>query len=563
MSFRWELIQSPSFLFAAKGSKVILAIVVAIGLLGIVYWMLRSLGIDRNTPPSMILRKLHGFLRSFYTPVLSGGKWKRAAKWEEKKKYDAAVDIYVQLFDYDGLLSSRASIAIHNDRCLEHLEDVCKVVGYPFPTDRINRLREDIYDFFLVKQKYLAPTDYDGTELTRPENEQRFSDKLNLTQEQALVDGFRNFLQSFSAKLKKHIISGAPPIVTPEDPSQSVAVSNVDLENVVNHYEGGVSEAISAPPLPAPSDPFGAPAAVEAPLPEPPGIFGANQSDAPLPAPPNPFGNAVSQPAELGAPPAPPMPSAPEPNPFSIDDPRVPHHEATGRIHKLPGQEEDHISSPAESTQIAPMPQPGNAGFPGGPGFPQPTGGFPGMGSTPPTPNPAAAATPAFPQPTGGFPGFAGPPPTPNPGMAPSTPQPTGGFPGLTGGIGTPAPGSQPPGAPNFPQPTGGFPGFGGAPATPNPAATPAFPQPTGGFPGFAGGPGTPAPGSQPPGAPNFPQPTGGFPGFGGAPATPNPAGPASQPPGAPGFPQPTGGFPGFGAPGTPPPFPSSDDKNK
>ncbi|TNE44227.1 MAG: hypothetical protein EP343_31235 [Deltaproteobacteria bacterium] len=558
MSFRWELIQNPNFLFAAKASKVILAIVVAIGLLGIVYWMLRSLGIDRNTPPSMILRKLYGFLRSFYRPFLSGGKWKKAAKWEEKKKYDAAVDIYLDLFDFDGLTSSRASIAIHNDRCLEHLEDVCKVVGYPFPNDRINRLREDIYDFFLVKQKYLSPTDYDGTELTRPENEQRFSDKLNFSQEQALVDGFRNFMQSFTAKLKKHIISGAPPIVTPED--SAVSVSNVNMDSVVNPFEAGGNPAPAV--FEPPADPFGSSPPVEAeiPLPEPPGIFGQAQQDAPLPAPPDPFGAppAGQQPASLGAPPMPPS----EPNPFSIDDPRVPHHEATGRIHKLPGEHDDFVQdSPAESTQIAPMPTPGGPGMAGGPGFPQPTGGFPGFGGAPATPNPPM--TPAFPQPTGGFPGLGAGPATPPPGVAPSAPQPTGGFPGFAGTPGTPIPGSQPPGTPGFPQPTGGFPGFAGAPATPNPAATPAFPQPTGGFPGFAAGPNTPTPGSQPPGAPGFPQPTGGFPGFAAGPATP-PPNPGSQPPGAPGFPQPTGGFPGFGgAPSTPPPFPPSDEDNK
>jgi hypothetical protein len=223
--------------------------------------------------------------------------------------------------------------------------------------------------------------------------------------------------------------------------------------------------------------------------------------------------------------------SAPDPNPFAIDDPRLPYQEATGLIHKLPGVEDD-ISSTNndpfsnllnnQSQYYSPNTpaQKTSGAFGAGISLPQPTGGFPNF-ATAGRSAPMSQGNPSFPQPTGGFPGF--------------------------GHQGTPAPMSQ--GNPSFPQPTGGFPGFGhqGTP-TPMSQGNPSFLQPTGGFPGF-GHQGTPTPMSQ--GNPSFPQPTGGFPGFGHQ-GTPTPM---SQ--GNPSFPQPTGGFPSFGQPN--PNFPSSN----
>ena len=176
MSSSWDIVHPYQFYFAAKGSKVFLGILVALFLLGILYWMLKSIGIDRNTPPSMVWRKFLSVLRSYFRPILTSGHWKKAARLEENKKYDAAVDVYMGLFDFDGLINARASIAIRNDTVLEHLESICVQVGYPFPNQRISRLREDIYDYFLVKQKIQSPTDFDGTALIRAENEHRFSE---------------------------------------------------------------------------------------------------------------------------------------------------------------------------------------------------------------------------------------------------------------------------------------------------------------------------------------------------------------------------------------------------
>ncbi len=554
MSSSCDLIHSYLFFFAAKGSKIIFGFLVALVLLAIVYWMLRSIGIDRNTPPSMVGRRIMSFFRSTYRPLLMGGYWKRAARLEENSKFDGAVDVYLQLFDFDGLINTRASIAILNDRVLEHLEELCVQVGYPFPTQRIDRLREDIYDYFLVKQKYLAPSDFDGTELIRPENEHRFSEKLNLSQEYSLVDGFRNFLESFARKLKQHILSGAPPIVTAEQqqaaqhslemsvPDNGALPSSMAFESIDPF---GVSRPISGDEIAAPADLFNPPVleASQPPALTPaPGIFGAGVStDAPLPPPPDSFvsGPGMTAPS-VGGPPVGGPPSLPvDANPFSFDDPRVPHHEATGRLHKLPGSEDDSPfqsgpPSEEEATQTGPAPIPASAP----PGFPQPTGGFPGFASQP--------------QPTGGFPGFSSQPPgsaTPPPNVsgAPGFPQPTGGFPGFSSQ--PPGPATTPSGTPGFPQPTGGFPGFNSQPPGPatSPSGAPGFPQPTGGFPGFSSQP--PGPATPPPnvsGAPGFPQPTGGFPGFASL-----PPGPVTPPPSGGGFPQPTGGFPGF--PSTPP----------
>lgn len=563
MSLRWEFVDRHSVFLAASLTKVLWGLLLVVGLLAIVYWMLRSIGIDRNTPPSMVWRKVLAFVRSFYRPLLIRGQWKKATQLEESQKLDGAVDIYVQIFDYDGLLSSQVSIAIHNDRCLEHVEEICKRVGFPYPAERINRLREDIYDYFLVKLKYLSPSDYDGTPLIRAENEHRFFDKLNLRQEEQFIEDFREFFESFSTKLKRHIASGAPPIEAPvvstasyPDMAAGTAGASVSESYGMGSFDGagfgnaGMSQPVSQP--------------IVAPLPAAPGIFGSNRvEDAPLPPPPDLFGGSGF---------------SGEANPFALDDPRMPHHEATGRLHKLPGVADDtpfhqglrdvELPLQEEPTRQGPIPKPPvqptlrpvnpglggpqpTGGFPGlslggtpaAPAFPQPTGGFPGLGQGAPTPAVAQVSPSAFPQPTGGFPGFAaqGNPFSAAPSAAPSTPQPTGGFPGFakpTHPAPTPAPGtgSQPPGAPNFPQPTGGFPGFAGGSAAP----APSFPQATGGFPGFGSNipisPASPAPAS-------FPQPTGGFPGFGQGGNVPTS--------GAPSFPQPTGGFPGFG--GAPP----------
>lgn len=552
MSFHWDSVNIPSFLFAAKVSKYLWGLLVFAGLLGILYWILRSIGIDRNTPPSMIWRKVLAFARSFYRPIFLKGRWKKAAQCEESQKWDAAVEMYVQLFDYDGLLSSRANIAIHNDRCLEHVEDICKRVGYPYPADRINRLREDIYDYFLVKMKYLAPSDYDGSALIRAENEHRFFDKLNLRQEEQFIEDFREFFESFAAKLKHHILSGAPPVVTPVIPKpasagESVEISNISLHDNMDSRDSQWAEEHTGSDLAIPQE---AKPSMLAPAPS---IFGGGRvEEAPLPPPPDLFAGSRGG-------------FTAEPNPFSLDDPRVPHLDATGRLHKLPGAGEDRafqanpqesrkssppisdtarlgLSSPPSSSASAAFPQP-TGGFPGfaaGPAAPiaspQPTGNFPGFGGN--VTAPAAQAVqvapkaPVAPQPTGNFPGLGiGATPFASTPMAPITPQPTGGFPGFANapsvGPGTPSP------APSFPQPTGGFPGFG----TGSPAPAPNFPQPTGGFPGLGQGkpPQTPSPS-----AINFPQSTGGFPGFGG-----NPVSPVAST-----IPQPTGGFPGFGQSG-------------
>lgn len=550
MASSWALALTGSLLFAAKASKIMGAIGVLVVLLFIIYLMIRSLGFNSKTPPKMVLRKLSVVLRSFYAPLFYPRKLNAANELHDAGKLAEALEIYLNVFDFDGLTSSRAEIAIHNDTVLEYIEEICEQTSYDFPSERINRFREDLYDYFLVKTKYLAATDYDQTPLHRPENEDRFKDDLNLSKESELIEGFEHFLTTLCSKIEQHLKQGAQ--VLPRGTKTSKPKP-----------EAQAQFAADTPATPA--DPFAASA--------PAGPFGGTGESAQvdLPPPPadpfggnaNPFGGA-DEPAEIGSPPDPFASSAPagdvaapaglfgdgqasDADPFSFNDPLDPYHDATGVMHKLPGAAEDPPAAAApppppvgDGTQMTPMPAPP----PGlGTSVPQPTGGFPGLGA-PNSGIPAPPAPSGFPQPTGAFPGF---------GDAPAAPQPTGAFPGTAPGGGFPQPtgafpgfGNQ--GAPAAPQPTGAFPGMGGAPMTPPLGG--GFPQPTGGFPGFQ---------QAPPAAPTggFPPPAGGgFPG-GGAPMTPPAGG---------GFPQPTGGFPGFQqAPqGLPPnPFGVPEDKKE
>tara|TARA_B100001989_G_C24546531_1_gene471165 strand:- start:1689 stop:3230 length:1542 start_codon:yes stop_codon:yes gene_type:complete len=507
------------FFAALSAQKIIGAAILSLLLLFIVFLMLRSIGIDSKTPPSMIIRKIKLFFRSVYAPITFGKKLEKAEALEDKQNMAAALEIYISAFDFDGMLSTNAKIAIINDTILEKIEEICDRTGYTYPVERINRFREDIYDYFLVRQKYISPMDYDGTPLHRAENENRFKDEIGLAQERALTDGFEQFLTGLVKKIQKHTKSSGV-VILPRgqkhkaDPGE-VQSEMMPIEAPMSTFNNVEEESIAPPP------------AQEEEIADP---FAGMSTDSG-------FGESAQG------------------NPFAVEDPKDPFNEATGTINRLPGAEDDLAQADSAfgsllSKKEEPIPAP-----PQPAGMPQPTGGFPGFGN----PQPPAPAQGGFPQPTGGFPGFGNqqaPAPTPPPtGM----PQPTGGFPGFGQQPPAPAQGGfpqqTPPPQAGFPQPTGGFPGFGQQPPAPTPPpAQGGFPQPTGGFPGLGQQPPAPAQGGFPQQTPppqgGFPQPTGGFPGFG-----------QQQPPAQQGgFPQPTGGFPGLGNPQAPNPW---GDNNK
>ncbi len=580
MTMIWSASPFAIFWLAADPIKILSGLVLGVVMVGIMLLILRSMGIDSQTPPAMVWRKIKLFFGALILPILASRKLKEADILEEGGKLSEALAIYLRLFDFDGMLSSNATLAIHNETLLERIEDICERTGYDFPAEQINRFREDIYDYYLVRQMHLTPVDYDGTPLHRPENEDRFKDKLNMTQERDLIKGFEHFLSTLIQRIQEHLHRGGV-VARPRVKKPQVSPSQVGLNT--------------------PDVPMGAEDSADAAGEQ--GDIYRNDPERALPA------RGFAPPSGHAAPPK-------EANPFSVDDPRSPFSESTGTLRKLTGVEEDQPSanpfaSPApaapNANPFAQRSQDALAAVNGGPVMPmqarpagmaipqpaampvpamaapapQPTGGFPNFGQAPATtpsgtfpapggfpgaaPRPAAPSFPQpvspqtmAPQPTGGFPGFQGPPlggQAPRPAASgfpqpmapqPMAPQPTGGFPGFQG---PPLGGQAPrPAAPGFPQPmgpqpTGGFPGFQGPPqAAPMPPAGAPFPQPTGGFPGMQG----PSTGSMPsprPAAPGFPQPTGGFPGFQGPPQS------APMPPAGSPFPQPTGGFPGFQGP--------------
>lgn len=579
MSFPQGAALLENVLFAAETTKNVNYVGVAvIGalLLVIIVLMLRSLGFNSKTPPSMVFRKMLVFIKSFYAPILLGKKLAKGEELHDNGKLAEALDVYLSVFYFDGLTSTRHQIAIHNESILERIEEVAEETSYTYPLDRISRFQDDLYDYFLVKMKYLAPSDYDGTPLHRPENEERFRDKLNLSQERQLIESFEHFLTTLVHKIQQHIKSGAK--ILPRGTRTSAPREAIPP----------MEEAFVSTDTPSASmDPFGSAPSEGQEVGPPPDLFGgstslfgeAEQAEE-LPSPPadpfaspvDPFGHSSSGPAvEVSAPDD--LFAQEDQNPFSINDPHDPFNESTGVLHKLPGAVEDQgLLPPApverntqgsvQAIQPPTIPQPSIPSMPAVPG-PQPTGGFPGLGAPTVAPPMTAPMTPpgpamnhptgGFPQPTGGFPGFAAP--TNNFAATPTN----NGFPGLgPGQVGQ---------TPQAPQPTGGFPGFNASNPVAQPTASGAFPnvginsgmpQPTGGFPGFT----APSVAAVPPLSAGMPQPTGGFPGF-----TGSSAGLPAMNTG--GFPQPTGGFPGFAAsnpnaaPLPPNPFQMADKEKK
>ncbi len=566
------------FVAAMSASKIIGSVVLLLFLLFVGYLILRSMGIDHHTPPSMIFRKIRLFFRSFFAPFLYKKRFAQAEALDKKGQVAEALDIYLSLFDFDGLLASNANIAIQNDTILERIEDICDRTGYEFPAEQINRFKEDIYDYFLVRQKYLSPADYDGTPLHRPENEKRFKQNLNLQQEQALIEKFEQFLTTLVTKLKKHsqkdgiVIRpksdqpkmGSPDVFAVEEemPASNAPMASFASQEALQSPLSASSQQVEEEEV---ADPFAG--------------LGPASASASVEDSSDPF---ASQ------------------NPFAVEDPKDPFKEVTGTINKLPGPADDPSPIAASSDPFAgisssntnqppatPAPaSPSSSSFPSSTPTsseppqsfppnpfttPQPTGGFPGFGNSSPAPTPSSpslpspAPTPAptsMPQPTGGFPGFGQTQPSaPNPllNQNPLQPQqPTGGFPGFNQPP-TPAPGFPPPANNPFAPPQQQNPSVGPAFSTPSgtfgSVPAPPTPQPTGGFPGFTSQPPAPNPTPAPT---SMPQPTGGFPGF-----TPQPPAPAPAPTSSmPGMPQPTGGFPGFGQP-TPPPNPGFPPQNQ
>ena len=513
----------------ASPLKLVAAVAIVIIMIVTVYMMLRSLGFDKRTPPTVVFRKIMFWFRAQVAVRTLSGKLNKAEELESKGKLGEASQIYLNNFLFDGLMSTNAKVAMHNEELLERIEEVCVRAYYDFPADRINRYREDLYDYFLVRERLLDPDGAQNVPLHRAENEERFKNSLNLSQEKSLIEGFQNMLTSVVKKLQNHMKGGAR--IRSKEEAQAVL-----REQAAERMEQAqIQQQAVAPAAPAPSaapslfggaseNPFGsAPASnpfdqeIASPFDDSPGDPFGGMSSSPPAAPfgssggddiPNPFGSS----APIDNPIAPPTPPSSSPD----DD-------AFGDLLSRPPEPEPAPPVPAMGAPMASgMPQP-TGGFPGmAGGQPQPTGGFPGM-------------TGGQPQPTGGFPGLGGPPANGPagggfPGLGAGQPQPTGGFPGLGGGQPQPT-GGFPGMTGGQPQPTGGFPGFGGGQPQPTggfPGLGGGQPQPTGGFPGMTGG---------------QPQPTGGFPGFG------------SNPPQPSGFPQPTGGFPGSNPPASNNPF--------
>ncbi len=496
-------------IFAIKPGKVAGIVIISLISVGILIWLLRSLGIDRNSPPDMIWRKIRVLFLSYFGPIVGSKKWKEAERLEKEGKYSQALKIYFSLLELDAFMSSSATLAVHNDTVLEKIEEICEKVGYPFPEEQLSRLREDIYDYYLVKQKVLSPSEYDSSLLNRPENEARFEDKISLVQEKKLIDNLRDFLSSFIEKVIHHIESGAPPIQKkekkPELPLPEEKPGGLPLPSNAPFQQSGQSP-LGEEPSSVTQPPISEPALSKSPFPS---SDGAEEEDEPL---------RDEEGTALSAPPPPPEVAkklfssssslfSAEEKKEEADDPFAKllsnsgdkAEESQQSPQNSPQQNEPpKISPPPTSQSSAQISAPIPSNSPESPnikiggqnsGAPQPTGGFPGIQNQ----------NSPFPQPTGGFPGVQN--------QNSPFPQPTGGFPGVQNQGARPQPTGGFPGIQNqnspFPQPTGGFPGIQNQNSP--------FPQPTGGFPGM-----TPAPNPNGNNRPNAPANQGGSQPFGG-----------------------------------------------
>jgi hypothetical protein len=474
--------------FAVSRGRAVSAVIVGSLLLLILLVMFHSMEWTRGTSPSLMLRKFWAWLRGLSPPGFARKMLKRGEEFLKKGEWLKAVDLYVKNFDFDGMMSSNARIAMKNEAILSQLEILCLQVDYAFPAKQSGRLREDISDYFTVRKKYLTPTEFHGEELNRAMNEDRFKDELNHFLEARLVGAYIEFFNEFIRRLREHIAENGPFAPQPEMLSQGVFGDNMEEP-----------------------DPF---------------AQDEMETVAPFAGAAMGGGENMLNPSSY----APPVDSPYEDtqSPFGVDDPVDPFRDQTGTIHRLSGPND----APQEAT---------TAGFPSAP--PE------GFTSSPPPANLFdSGAAPTFPSssPETGFPsapseGFASSPPPASPfgslsssspemaeestliGKAPASPFASSSSPFSSASSPAPSTGSG-----GFPSPTstessppsgsGGFPGLGSgsSPFASQPSGSGGFPglgssnpfesksnSSSGGFPSIAGSSSGP-----------FPSPTGSFAGF-------------------------------------------------